>query len=244
MTFPHPIFLPQAPGGDPYWDYVLLLLQFYGTDGATATTDLSKYARPVTFNDNAQLDETQSRWAGSSLLCDGSGDYVSVPDSDDWTFSGPFTVEAWVRYNVFGGAYQQIISHYGVTSNSSWSLRTRQNIDDGFTWWASVDGTGNDIGISPGSGPIVAGQWFHFAVDRDAGGVLRNYIDGVMQESATQPGTYFNSTVPLTIGRSGNAGVMESFNGWIDSVRITGGVARYASSPGFQPPTGPFPTGP
>ena len=50
--------------------------------------------------------------AGNALSFDGSGDYVSIPDKDDWTFSD-FTISLWVKANSWSGAYftRPFLSH-------------------------------------------------------------------------------------------------------------------------------------
>ncbi|TIL80512.1 MAG: LamG domain-containing protein, partial [Mesorhizobium sp.] len=61
-----------------------------------------------------------------------------------------------------------------------------------------------------------------------------------MKGSATPANSNtFNAATVLAIG-STSAGA-RSFNGWIDELRITKGVARYASDGGFTPPTAAFP---
>lgn len=44
-------------------------------------------AHTITFHGNAQLDTAQKKFGASSLLLDGTGDYLSIPDSPDWNFS-------------------------------------------------------------------------------------------------------------------------------------------------------------
>jgi hypothetical protein len=77
-------------------------------------------------------------------------------------------------------------------------------------------------------------------VDRDSGGTMRIYADGVMLASITQSGLSLrNGDGLLEIGYA--TGVGYYLDGWIDEVRITKGVARYASNSGFTVPTAAFP---
>ena len=47
-----------------------------------------------------------------SASFDGSGDYLSAPDSDDWHIgrSGDFTIEGWI-YKAKDGSHQSLLSN-------------------------------------------------------------------------------------------------------------------------------------
>ena len=88
--------------GDVYFPQTKLLLPFDGANGATTTSDLSNRNATVTFNGNASLSTAQSKFGGSSLYLDGTGDSVSISDTY-WNTainSGDFTIEFWVRFTV------------------------------------------------------------------------------------------------------------------------------------------------
>ncbi|MBR1151923.1 hypothetical protein JQ575_14950 [Bradyrhizobium sp. JYMT SZCCT0428] len=87
---------------------------------------------------------------------------------------------------------------------------------------------------------LTADVWYQFAADKDATGKVRAYVNGVMIASATpvnsafhDPGSY------LSIGSNGL--LLNKMNGYLDEVRITKGVARYASDSGYTPASGAFP---
>ena len=48
----------------------------------------------------AQISTAQSKFGGASLLLDGTGDYLTIADSNDWDFPSDFTVELWFRTSV------------------------------------------------------------------------------------------------------------------------------------------------
>lgn len=88
---------------------------------------------------------------------------------------------------------------------------------------------------------MTTGVWYHVAADKDATGKIRLYVDGVMLGSATPANSaIFNSTAGLGIGAQGANGNVD-MAGWLDEVRITKGVARYASDSGFTVPTAAYP---
>jgi hypothetical protein len=208
---------------------------FEGGDGATATADESASARTITFVGAAQIDTAQFKYGASSLLLDGSGDYLTAPDSADWQFAGEFTIEAFVRISNLAGS--AIISQYAI-GNLSFSLETTAAGQARLRY--STDGSTVAHDITTTGTALTTATWYHFAVDRDAGGKMRVYIDGVMRGSKTgATGTNFNAAVPLDIGRRASGAL--DHNGHLDEVRITNGVARYASDDGFTPPAAAFP---
>ncbi len=99
--------------GDVYFPNVSLLLPFDGSNGATSTSDSSNQNHTVTFN-GAQISSAQSKFGGTSLLLDGSNDYLSIGGAE-WNSnlnSGDFTVEFWIRFDTVGSGEQRIITNY------------------------------------------------------------------------------------------------------------------------------------
>src|SRR4029077_16912992 len=86
---------------------------------------------------------------------------------------------------------------------------------------------------------LTANIWYHIAVDKDAGGKIRLYRNGVMVASVTPTDSsmaLINQN--LHIGCvSGNNGL----NGYLDEIRITKGVCRYGADGGFVVPTRAYP---
>jgi hypothetical protein len=86
---------------DKHLSNVVLLVGFEGADGSTSFVDESPSGHTLTAVGNAQVDTGQSKFGASSGLFDGNGDYISIPDSDEFTFgAGDFTIETHVRFNV------------------------------------------------------------------------------------------------------------------------------------------------
>ena len=94
-----PAFLSAASaasgGGatDPYFSNVSLLLHGDGTNGSTTIIDSSPLPKTVTAFGNAQISTAQSKFGGSSIAFDGTGDSLTIPAI---TFAGDFTLEAWL----------------------------------------------------------------------------------------------------------------------------------------------------
>lgn len=166
---------------------------------------------------------------------------ITVPDSADWLFSGQFTVEAWIYLTATsGGTTQQAIAAQGNatgSANSSWmlSLNTTQTALQ-FQYSTS----GSSYTMLSGAKTFALNTWYHVAVDRDASGVIRIYCDTVMLNSVTMESALFDSSVALYVGNQSSAS--GRFPGMIEELRITTGVARYASNAGYTLPAAEFPS--
>jgi hypothetical protein len=230
---------------DPSFSSVVLLMGFEGADASTTFDDESTANHTMTATGNAQIDTAQFKFGASSLLLDGSGDAVETGDSADWDLSGAnsdqFTVEAWIRFNSTSGT-QVIVSQFGRVNQRAFSFRF--NNGTGIGWFQSISGTASDVILETAWSPST-GTWYHVACDKSSGGVIRTYVDGVMFGKTTPAdSTMFNATENLRIGASEDVitGTLTNFfNGWIDEIRITKGVARYASDSGYTVPTAAFP---
>jgi hypothetical protein len=221
---------------DPSFASVVLLSGFNGADAATSATDEAT-AKTITFVGNAQLDTAQLKFGSASLLLDGTGDYLTLADSPDWDFgSGQFTVECWVRFNSIP-ADTALLSQWDTSGgNCAWWLNYNSSSGLGFNFMDSSITFRSVAGAWTAS----TATWYHVAVDRDASGVIRLYVDGVMKGSGSNPQVFRGSFNPLSIGRLQHTSTMY-LDGWLDEVRITKGVARYASDSGYTVPTAAFP---
>lgn len=219
--------------GDPYASSNVLLINFDGVDGATTTTDQATN-KAITFAGNAQIDTAQSKFGGGSLLLDGTGDYLTLADSDDFSFtSGKFTVECWVRFNSVADA--TFLSKWTTSATTAeWSFRY---VSNSLTFY--YYDTTNTLRTVAGSWTPSTNTWYHVAVDRDASNVARVYVDGAMLGKATLSQAIANRAEGLRIGAL-NHTTPQALNGWLDSIRVTKGVSRYESDAGYTVPTAAF----
>ena len=82
---------------ESYDSYTKLMLHMEGSDGSTTFTD--EIGKAVTANGNAQIDTAQKKFGAASGLFDGTGDYLTLANSNDWSFgSGDFTIDFWVNH--------------------------------------------------------------------------------------------------------------------------------------------------
>jgi len=204
----------------------VLCLHCDGVDGSASFPDGSQYGHPATSNWNAQVSTAQSKFGGASLLCDGVGDQLSVPDHTDFRFgSGNFTIDFWVRFNSLATPGITLIG-----KGSAWSIYLGGG---GQVQWFCAQNTTWDLINGAVIGTPTVNTWYHVAVARWSDGT--NTYWGLFWNGTlvAAPGSVgipplFADTNPVVIGAP-------PFNGWMDEVRISKGVARWTTN--FTLPT-------
>jgi hypothetical protein len=211
-----------------------VLLHFDGTDAATTITDdgLNGASRTWTVGGNAQIDTAASKFGGASLLLDGTGDYVTTSDSDDFTLgTRDWTIDCWVNRNT-SGVVTRICGQFPADSaTANTSFRITCNSANVFAASASVGAV--DFTVT-GTTTITAVGWHHVAFVR-TGNVLKLFVDGIQEGGDVAiTGSINDSNARLSVGRFGDVTGNE-WNGWIDEFRIAIGIARWTAN--FTPPT-------
>lgn len=213
---------------DIHWWNTVLALHFAGADASTTFTDQKGHA--VTPTGNAKISTTQSKFGESSAYFDGTGDYLSVPGSQDFVFgTGDFTIEGWL--NTTDNNFC-LVDYFLSGLATSWKLSV--------TATGKLEWLGNNVAIKTGSVSVNTGAWVHVAVGR-IGNTLRLYVNGV--QDGTDGVDYFNYSTQqtlLSIGAQVNTrNTTYDFAGYIDELRVTKGVCRYPN--GFTPEVAAFP---
>lgn len=210
-----------APAPDPHWVNVQLLLHMDGTNGATVFPDSSLAARVVTAFGAAQVKTDEYKFGTGALYTSASGDYIQYVGAIDISATTAWTAELWFN------------------SNDPGFLNIQRPIDIEFLIGVRRITTSGALRVLiPGAGslnnsgsvPVLPSQWYFVAAVNDPGNGLTVYLNGLP--------VIISSNVRFLSQRI-SAGGTGRFNGYIDDVRITSGVARYASN--FTPPTAPFP---
>ncbi|TCP06558.1 LamG domain-containing protein [Caldimonas thermodepolymerans] len=226
-----------APGGDPFFANVVLLMHFDGTDGSTSFVDSSSRARTVTPNGNAKISGSDPKFGAGCGLFDGAGDYLTCANSADFNFgSGNFTVEAWIRTAVTNSFRTIVTNRASAGSDPGFLFFINNNGVLAAQCWGPTSGTALGACVSP-NGTISANTWHHVAYCRQ-GNTFRLFADGVQVASATSSNAVANSSNQLYVGRDPSS-TARDWNGRIDDLRVTKGTARYTSN--FTPPSAPFP---
>ena len=226
-AFPNsPFNFAPPPGGDPDFASVSLLLHCDGTNGSTTFTDNSPSPKTVTPSGNTQITTTNPKFGTGAALFDGSGDHMAISHNTAFNFgTGDFTIEFWARWT--SKANFQVAYTMGSAAGS---VRIQTGDGNGLMTVTVGGGvTTTESGAQPD-----AGVWYHYAFTR-ASGTMRIFRDGVQRASNTNAGS-ISQTATIYIGSTGTG---SSFNGRLDEVRVTAGIARYTSN--FTPPTEAFP---
>jgi hypothetical protein len=218
------ITVPTAPPTSVTNTSLLLNFTNAGITDATAKNALETVG-------NAQISTTQSKFGGSSMSFDGTGDYLRVPYSKQWALGGDFTIEFWINYSAhgnYGGIVSCANSNTGSPPSAGWAVvfyATTNNL--------YFEGQGG-FNIQSSSS-ISTNTWTHCAVVR-SGSTITMYIGGTSVGSGTSSTVFDSTSDPLLIGiERGFSGTM---TGYIDDLRISR-YARYTSA--FTPPTAAFP---
>ena len=195
-----------------------------GITDATAKNDLETVG-------NAQISTTQSKFGGSSMSFDGTGDYALTISSvaNSALGSGDWTVEFWLYTNVGSTTYNVIDWRPFATQGAYFSFYLNSGTPTYYT--SSADRI-------VGGAAIPATTWTHVAVSR-SGTSTKMFINGTQSGSTyTDTANYLGTVNRPAIGGGGND-ANNTLNGYIDDLRVTRGYARYTAN--FTAPTSAFP---
>jgi hypothetical protein len=185
---------------------------------------------------NAQVATSPVKYGSGSMYFSGVSPFGYLKGNANLgqsvALAGDFTVECWVWLTA------------DTSDNVIMDTRPGSNAGNYFLFylWTSAGSTKPVVAwytpavgyIVNSGGAVPANAWTHVAVSR-ANGVMRSFINGVVQQTAANTTAYANPGAPYpNIGASYAGGGSDSFKGYIDDFRITNGVARYIAN--FTPP--------
>jgi hypothetical protein len=212
----------------------VLLMHADGTAGSTTFTDSSSYAHTLTASGTGQVTTSSPKFGTGSAKFDGSAvAVVDTGNATDFQFgAGQFTIEVWAYFtSAPGTTYNTIAAQWG-SPQQSWTFGTNNS---GQLWLiGDTTGSGGYFPIQASFAPTL-NTWYHLAVDRDASGNMRLYVNGAVLITSNMPQAFFASSNNCEIGGDG---VSTNFLGYLDEIRVSKGIARYGGA--FTPPTAPF----
>jgi len=211
---------PTAPLTAISGTYLLANFTNAGITDATAKNVLETVG-------NAQISTTQSKFGGSSMYFDGTGDYLSATPKiqSNAMQGGNATIEMWV---------------YSANSSSSLKClvdtRSAQNTDTGYGIYQIANHVviyGSGVKGNAAS-QLTGNAWVHLAVTR-ANTTNYVFINGTLYNTFSYGNTLTSSNITIASDVAGG----NAFTGYIDDLRITNGFARYTAN--FTPTTTTFP---
>jgi len=233
-AFPQPVVSVVEPAGtvpkspqEPVPDSsTKLLLHADGKTGSRLFTDSSLSPKSIT-NFGVKIDTQQKKLGLSSAFFNGQGDYLSLPDSNDFNFgAGDFTIDFWVKFNHLNHPatpVQYFMGQYDGTGNNYWLLSHQEDTNRLYLAFSKS-------GIYYCHWTPSLHTWYHLAFIRQ-GASGKIFIDGVSQ-AVTEQVAFRSDDVgdissPLRIGTLTAQIEGYFFDGWLDEVRVTKGLARW-----------------
>ena len=221
---------------DPSFAQVEALLRGNGPDQSTTFTDdkgLQTWSVPAGTGEAPRVSTAAFRFGGASIYFPGNGRGL-ISSSGVSLGTGDFTMELWAYKLTETGRPQNILANAGfqVAANNPGYYTAGFRLSP-YAW---CRGSGQNCGaygrmLQAGAAHSVLNAWQHVAFTR-AGNTYRVYIDGVKAAESVQTTSWSmdngQADLRVTLGAQ--------WNGYMDDVRITKGVARYTGA-SFIPPT-------
>jgi alpha-tubulin suppressor-like RCC1 family protein len=178
------------------------------------------------------------------MYFDGNGDYLSSRLNDTYAFStGDFTIEMWVNPSTTNHQSACLITQEHISAQNS-PISISIFLNNG----SSFEGVGNQLGFGQYNGTlgstwtiqqfniatISVGVWTHIALVR-YGNNFTMFVNGVaLRTVSSSVSCSIGNTQYFIAKRWDVYGSYPYFNGYIDDLRVTKGVARYTGN--FTPP--------
>lgn len=194
------------------------------------------------FNDletlgDAKISTTQSKWGGSSMYFDGTGDALSAANSPNMQLgTGDFTIESWIYTSSVSASSKMILAKDSNENVNYGNLAFQVNGTGKLNFFCNPN-SGNTTGrVSlTSTSNVNTGAWVHTAITR-SGNTWRLFVNGTQEATTTSSVGFWVGTTPMYVGCyliSSSPGGF--FVGYLQGVRVTKGIARYTAN--FTPPT-------
>jgi len=210
-----------------------LLIHSNTTNASTSFTD-SASGHTVTASADAQHKTDQKKWGKTSMYFDGTGDYLTIPDHDDFALgTSDFTIDFWIRFgsvDITQPICEQLEDSYNYTL-IRW--------ESGYIFFYHYSSGVSNISKAGAWTPVV-NTWYHVAVIRGWGGdstVFEICVNGkALGLGGVEADTIDDLSADFKIGIWSNG--PDYFNGHIDEFRLVKGEALWTTN--FIPPAGPY----
>ena len=169
---------------------------------------------------------------GGSLYFDGNGDAIEIADNDDFDFgTGDLTIECWVYPEVTGNNYPGFLGTTAGWGSVAASGMRFDNLGDSkfqMSWYGPGDP------FLETQSTYLHDQWYHFVVTRTGGNTWRMFINGILEDVATNSTPYDICVGGHNLQVGGKT--WDGGNGWfkgnVADLRLTKGsvVTEYQTS--------------
>ncbi len=231
----------EVPPPDPDYGDVVLLLQI---DAFGNMADNSLVAQSVDVIGTGVIDTEQTLFGRPTFNNPGSvtqlQNYVEATGpAGTYQFAGEFTLEGWFYIDSQKNNFNDFFTNDIQFPNAQYYQIYYTAIALGINTSSSPAGPAFSYNVAP---PY--GEWFHYAITRDASHMTRIFINGVSQGTPDGPRLGALGGPDVTLVRIGAGNSTEGDNGDSDfhfgEIRMTK-KCRYTAD--FDPPTGPFGVG-
>jgi len=228
-------------GGGPSFSNVIGLWGWEATS-PNHLLDESSYGHDLTGNGSFNRATDFSKFGSASAGRTGAGtsSRATLAHNSEFIFSGAFTIEGWVNLtsgSLLGGINGGIVTKWGNAGGRSWALHTLGSSGNSLIGRLSLDGTAETVLTAPTK--LNTSQWYHVCLERNSSDLVRLYLDGVVEASATVSGALFNNSAKEVEVGGFNSGGGSPAGYRLDEVRVTKNEAIYNGA--FTPPVAAFP---
>ena len=181
-------------------------------------------AHTITANGDVTNTRAQSKVGDSSIYFDGTGDYLSIADSDDFDFSSAFTLEGWWRFDTTSTQTLYVKRASNIADN----IKLGVNVSAGkWALYISSNGSSWDIVSDDSISSVSTNTWYHVALTW-SGAEYNLWIDGTAVKTVTSSSAPNVNTASLYFGCEED-GSSNPVNGYADEIRISD-TCRYDST--------------
>ena len=198
----------------------------YGTNGFYLDFSNTSTKHAITAGGDAQHSTAQSKIGSSSIAFDGSGDYLTIPQTTDFDLgTSDYTFEFWLMHSGNGSIIHiEGTDQYGLYFAYEGGVKYRFSAGIVSDWGPVL----NYTVAADGS------NWHHIAIVCNSG-TTTMYYDGTSVASTTTVTNVAGNQGASVIG--GRYGGVYAYDGYLDEIRISNN-ARYTGN--FTPSTTAF----
>jgi len=199
---------------------------------AFAVQTLFPTPKSISFDGNASIDTSQSRFGTGSLRLASSGDEITTGPSSDFAFgTHDFTFDMWVRLSALPQTGNSLVFMQQYQDSGNVIIAGLANISNTqeATFYSKINS--DPAHFTSGPIPMISTDvWYHVAWIR-SNGTVTIYWNGENVASVPDNDAIPQLNAPMQFGS------YPQLYGWLDEVRISN-VTRWTTN--FTPPTTPY----